>query len=508
MPLACAADLSTSDAASAEPRSQTASPSLTASALADDAGDTQPRPDGALGDDGNTEPFAAGAHPSAAGAGPALSHSQQVQSAMVTASLAPASTGGEVPANARVGCEVTDSAIEQQEQQQWHGANMAGGSSAEAPGAGARRPQDILARLTEICGDDLGFGQHLADLPASSARQRSDPPSPHILSSGLMAPRAARAAGSQREQRERHLERLLRAVEARSSQQMDAADGDAAPGSVPARRSRGAGRRRLSDPLERASSAYALRAAPPRVAARPHGPALSAQPLPSDSSSGRVATPPPPRTVTAAGQDALRRRRLSRHAGEGDSLLPRNCAASVARRLRAVDHSAVGELHARASDSRSAAASEQAATAESVPSTEADSAPGNDSEAVAVEAAALAEGNWAGSPRRVRHISEIYSAAQPPVAAATADAGHAMDEAPPVPESSPEPEGTSGIAELRAGSGIASPGGSASDAINQQAAQEAPPPDAATDDDQDLIMLPPPEPTMVDLTVLVRGLCA
>jgi len=511
VPLACAADLSTSDAASAELRSQTASPSLPASALADDAVDTQPRPDSALVDSGGTELFAAGAHPAAAaGAGPAPTNSQQVHSAMANAGLAPAATGGGAPANARVGPEVTNCAAQQQEQQQRHEALLAGSSSAGAPGAGARRPQDILPRLAEICGDDLGFGQHQADMPASSARQRSDSPSPHVLSSGLMYHRAVRSAGSQREGRERHLERLLRAVEARSSQQMTEADGAAAPGSVPARRLSGAGRmrRRLSDPLERANRAYQLLAARPREAARPHGLALSAAPPPGDSSSGRAAAPPPLQTVTAAGQDALRRRRRSRHTGDGDSLLPLDSAESVPRSLRVVDHSAVGEPHAPASDPQSAAASEQAATAESVPSTEADSAPGNGSEAAAVEAAALAEGSGAGGFRTVRLLSEIYSAAQPPVAAAAADAGRAMVEALPVSESSPEPEGTSGIAEPGAGSGSGAPGGSASGAAAEPAPQEGPPPDTATDDDQDLIMLPPPEPTMVDLTVLVRHLPA
>jgi len=499
MPLACAADLSTSDAASAETRSQTASPSLPASVLADDSADTRPQPDSALVDSGGTEPFAAGAHPSAAGVDPALTDSQQDQSATASAGLAPGYIGGEGPAAAHVGPEVADG---DSQQQQRHEAVIAGGSSAEEPVAGARRPQDILARLAEICGDDLGRGQHQADMPASSARQRVDSPSPHVLSSGLAAPRAVRSAGSQRDTRERQLERLLRAVEARSSQRMDEADGGA-PRSAPAWRPSGAGRRRLSDPLERPSSAYELPAAPLREAARSHRLALSAEPLPGGRSSRRVAAPSPLQTVTASGQDALRRRRLSRHAGDGDSLLPLNSAESVRPSLRVVDHSAVGEPHARASDPQSAAAPERAAIAEPVPPIQGDSAPDNGSEAEAVEATALAEGSAAGASRRIRHLSEISSPARPPVAAATANAGHAMAEAQPVPEST-EPEGHSGIGEGEVGSGDGAPGGSASDAAAVQAPQEGPPPDTATDDDQDLIMLPPPEPTMVDLTVLVR----
>ena len=500
VPQACVADLSTSAAASAERLPQTASPSLTASQQAptDDAGHTKPRPDSALVDDGNTEPYASGAHTAAAGAGPGLTHSRPDRGATVTAGLASGRISGQGPASTRVGSEVTGNAAQQQQQQQ--GPLLAGGSPAQALGARARRQQHILARLAELCGDDLEGVRHLAAMPATPARQHRASLLQPDPSSALEWQRPVHSAGFHRQRRERHLDRLLRAVEARTPQQADEVDGSA-PGSVPARRVSGVGRRRFSDALERARSMLEPHPARPREVAQPQGQALQAERLPGDSSGRPDAAAP---FMTAAGYDGPRRRRPSRHAGEHPTLLQPNSAPAegTPQSLQAVGQSVVGMQQAENSNSPTAAAAEDPV---GLIADIASAAVGNRSQAAALEAIALLGGIAMGaSAASVRSTS-----ADPPhlsVAAAAAGAGRAMADDPPVPESSPEPERSSAIVANVGDSDSGAPG-SASDAATEPAPQEMSP-DTVTDDDPDLIMLSAPEPTMVDLTVLVRRLFA
>ena len=513
MPLACASDPSTSVAALAEHHSQTASPSLTTSqqAPADDAAHAERRPNSAPVDDGDTESVAAGAQDSAAGGGPVAMHSQQDRGATTTAGLAPGNSGGEGPANAR--SEVPDSAAQQQRRR---GALGAGGSSAQEPGARARRQHHILARLAEMCGDDTDGTQGQAAAPATPARQHRGPLSQPELSSGLRSPRAVHSAGFQRQRRERQLERLLSAVEAHPSQRLDEADGGA-PGSVPARHLSGAGRRRLSDVLERARSVLEPHAALLREVAQPH------------SGSGSRLTVAPSPAISDAAHDVLQRRRSSRHAGESPTLRPRYSApaAAVPHSLRTVDLNAVGVVRTRpGSPHTEAAAVGLIVAAEPAAVPEGDSAIYNSSEA-ALEAIAAAEATAMGNSSPAAALDAMATIegivmgamggtadatgtdpAQPSVAAAAADAGHAVNDVPPVPESSLEMESSSGIIVAGESGSDSDAPGSASDAATEPEPQEGPPPDTATDDDGDLILLPPPEPTRIDLTVLVGCLAA
>ena len=477
---ALCSDQTNSTAASAQCRSETASPSPTVSqqACADEAEHAQLMRASLVADDGDTEPAA----------NPGISTSRHRPSwspgAALTVALAAA-------ASFSTAAPEPHGASEQQT-----GAVVAGDSPLQPAVPVAHREQDGLVRLA--AQDSSEVGDEPAVVSASPVGQQHgpplqpDPPRAMQHASALASPLQSGRRGRHR-----------RTVEARSSQH-NSEPGQDAPDRL-AERSHAGSLARVSDtpPDQRPRSVfYRLGESNLRRTAQPAELISEAQQQPGRPS--QTAAPSLPGRKAAANH-VLHHRSSSSSGGDFVPIRrPLRSSQPTGPQLQRTHSGSEGLVGEGPAPSRSAAATLGAATAALARRIAGDVIAGHGSAVAAGQAAAA----WGGANRvaaaRAPYREDI-EAARPPVA----DAADSSENV--VLESSPDPEPSLAAERDQSddGRGMAAAVGNVSDTTADHAPLQVHM--DTTDEESDLILLPPPPPqphTIVDLTSLVCWLAA